>query len=600
MVCSLFVSAALLAACGGVAAPATPVPAGVAAPPASAPDDATSPGASGATASPGAPAPGAAGSEPPASPATGVLPSIKPEETRAILASPVATASRAGDTVVRSLLDQSGITAALGADAEPMVRAILQAEHQAATAEFVRLGGDPATLGRAGGTATLAAWTPARSHGAPTTAAGTPGDLVGVLGMAVAELQAIMDLSVGAHDEQGVIRNRNQIGPVTQTGGGLTLTLDETVSFEIAHCPDPAGSAEGTIDIEMVASGTGTVDGAPFSASAQATFSIRVTATADANAALASVSATADGTMSTSTEGGAPTSTTLEGATVTMPLSGGKLSGKATGSGTWSGTPGSAESVSGSLIQFAAALGFVNGTTAETWWRAGHCVRVEHDPDGDVTANADNSADVEVRGVSVVGGADVSGRLTISPDNGTFDPLEADAPATIHGRIKAGSGSASATVRLVSRRGIGTGEIRLRPAGYKVDLGGKGMTISGTKCNGPTGAWKLRVGGKVVQDALTVKFSGSITAAVDEDLGGTYSVSIAAAAAGLPAPILAGLAIHGKGTVRFDPDALALRFLDGTLGGSGTASGPGTLVFVGLTPSDASGTTIPVQREPCK
>lgn len=209
------------------------------------------------------------------------------------------------------------------------------------------------------------------------------------------------------------------------------------------------------------------------------------------------------------------------------------------------------------------------------------------------------TTNIDVRAVHQIDGAHVTGTLTVTPTTGTFDPLEADAPATIRVIPDEGAAKALAEVAFRSLRGIATTDIEVDARGFRVALGDT-VTISGGKCDGYTGLWPLVFAGTVSEEGVSVVFDGTLDITVNADLSATYSLDVRGVAEGLPM-LTAALSFVGGGAAVFvdDSDAPRIDLPDGELSTIAEGSGPGVSISGLLIESPAGHASIPVTPSAC-
>ena len=499
--------------------------------------------------------------------------------------------------VVTALAEAAGITELLGGDAEASVSALLESSTAAIHAEWRMRGIDPAAA-----EAALSAPPPAVSSfrardAASASSAGSAGSLALVTSM-MSVFEPIF--SQAPDPATGHITDRVSLqASAPASSGSLTITLDQTADVDLNMCPDASGLAEGvvTIDADMMA--TGTVDGEAVSLRAAATYTITTEVQSDAHAGLASAGGSLTGTIVSSGTDGDTTHADADGIGATVPYGedGDPVASGIEGHGSTSGTASTIDDLSNAFMRAATILGVVHGQSALSHWSSGSCIRLEAvEPIAPLVGEA---TDIDVRAVHQIDGADVSGTLTVTPTQGTFDPLEGDAPATIHVIPDEGAAKAVADVQLRSLRGIATTVIDVDARGFHVALGDT-LTISGDKCDGYVGLWPLIFAGTVSEQGVSIVFTGTLDITVNADLSATYTIDVRGEAEGLPM-VTAALSFVGGGAAQFidDPDAPRIDFLDGELATVAQGSGPGVSISGVITEGPAGRGAIPVTRSAC-
>lgn len=431
-VCLLVV--VLVSACAGTA-PVTPGPA----------SNPPSPGATGAAPASGLPADD--GTERP----------LSPEELDGLAAAharPVAFTNVAEDQVVRLLADGSGLTAALGADAEAALAALLAGEREATRAALERSGGVPdwsrlsggAEGARAPGGVVLAV-----ARAAPPRAGTVPADDDPQAAFLTAVLAATADLvdpGKVQEDLKGHVRSELTIEK-TVSYGGFSLEIDEVARFDLERCPDTIGNARGRIDLSISVVGTSST-GLVFGAIGELQVSVR--ATANDHADLVEIFGRTDGDLGV--EGGGEPSTIATATTMitTTPVSGGRIDRGATRrSGSYSG-PSDLGSV---LLSFGNLLATKHAFVAERYWSGGSCISLGIDPPNPRVEGGKRTTEVTVTAESVRDEIDAPGRLTVTPSRGTFSPRDGDTPLRIRVTVPDGATSATAKLEFRSVRGVG-------------------------------------------------------------------------------------------------------------------------------------------------
>ena len=137
--------------------------------------------------------------------------------------------------------------------------------------------------------------------------------------------------------------------------------------------------------------------------------------------------------------------------------------------------------------------------------------------------------------------------------------------------------------------------------GFKVDYTKNGFHVSGTKCDGPEGAWHLDVGGATATGGMSIGYSGGIDFTIDESLGGSFVLDIGVAASGLPPSVTAGLSASGSGDVevRIEGDKATIEFLNVKMKGTAGGSAGGMSLNQVLDPGPSGGDALPMVAMDC-
>jgi hypothetical protein len=502
----------------------------------------------------------------------------------------LALAAEFDRTLVTALADAAGITEQLGDDAAATLAAVLASSTAAVHEEWRARGIDPAAA-------------EAALSGPPPPVSRWQGDAgsAGVLALITSMMSAFEPVFAKSPDPAtGHITDRvNVQGTIPASKGPLTITLDQTADVDLNMCPDATGLAEGvvTIDADMMA--TGTVDGEAVSLRASAAYSITTTVNSDAEAGLASTDGSLTGTIVSSGSDGDVAYADSDGVGVSIPYGedGEPVSDDSTGHGSTSGTAASIDDLSKTFLKVAVLLAIVHGQSALSHWSKGRCVRLEtEEPLAPLVGEA---TDIDVSAVHKIDGADVTGSITVTPRTGTFDPLDADVPATIHVVPEEGAPYAEADVEMRSLRGIGRTEVYVPARGYHVELGDT-VTISGDKCDGFTGLWPLVFAGTVSEQGISIVFDGTLDITVNADQSASYELDLRGTAEGFPM-LTASLTFQGGGAAVFVDDDAGPRIdlLDGELATIAEGSGPGVSINGIVTQGPAGHASIPVTPSAC-
>jgi hypothetical protein len=369
-------------------------------------------------------------------------------------AQPVAFANATGDELVRLLAEGSGLTAALGADAEAALTALLSAERQATGAELERLGGVPdwsKLVDRAEGAAApsgvmLAVARVPSPRGSYLPAEDDP--QTGFLTAVLAASADLVDPGKPQTDLKGHVAHELSIEK-TVSYGGFSLEIDEVAHFDLERCPDTIGNARGTIDLSISVLGTSST-GSVFGAIGELQVSVR--ATANDHADLVEIFGRTDGDLGV--EGGGENATIASANTLVSktPVSGGHIDrGAARRSGSYSG-PRDLGSV---LLSFGNLLATKHAFAAQRYWSGGSCITLGIDPPNPRVEGGKRSIEVTVSATSVREGFEEEGKLTVTPSRGTFTPREGDMPLKIRVTVPDGAESATAKLEFRSVRGVG-------------------------------------------------------------------------------------------------------------------------------------------------
>jgi hypothetical protein len=516
-------------------------------------------------------------------------------DARTALSDRAAVGAELERALVLALADASGLSDLLGTDVTTAVDELLAAETESVRAEWLRRGIDPLTA-----EAALQAGPTMAGPGASRaveSAAGTGGVLALVLSMTAAFEPVFMK----SPDVSGHITDTVEVD-TTSTRAGLTLTLDEHASVDLALCPDEAGLAEGTVTVEVDLAATGTRDGVPIDVRASGTFSISVEATADGNAHLVSADNHVTGTIVATAEGG-DTTTWADVDGVGVPLtfdgegdvSGGRPHGQAVG------VAATIDQLAQAFIKSGGVLAVMHGKTAERFWTDGGCVMLEIN--GVPGSELGDSAEVQVTATHKIDLGPVDGTVTATAVDGTVSPESADVPARFRLTVDPGEEVATTDLEQRSCRGVARGQWSVDARSYRVAVGGENqLTLTGAKCDGPAGLWTLVFGGVVNDAGFEVTFSGTLVFEVAADLSATYSVDLSLDATNLPPELSAQLGISGGGSAVFVDDELAPRFdiLDGDLAVAASGSGPGGVSVDGIVQQGPTGaSSLPVKRAAC-
>jgi hypothetical protein len=496
--------------------------------------------------------------------------------------------------VVTALSEAAGITEQLGDGADVVLAALLESMTAAVNAEWRTRGIDPAAA-----EAALSAPPPpvASMRAGGVGGAGTAGSLALITSM-TSVFEPVF--SQKPDPTTGHIADRVTLqASVPASSGPLTITLDQTADVDLNMCPDGNGLAEGVVTIDADLMATGTIDGETVSLRASATYSINTAVQSSAQAGLASSGGWLTGTIVSSGSDGDTAHLDSDGIGGTVPYG---ENGKAdnsgiTTSGSTSGTASTIDDLSNVFLKVAMVLGVVHGQSALSYWSSGSCVRLEAvEPLAPLVGEATN---IDVRAIHQIDAADVTGTLTVTPATGTFDPLQADAPATIRVTPDEGAATAVAKVEFRSLRGFATTDIEVDARGFHVALGDT-ITISGDKCDGYVGLWPLVFAGTVSEQGMSIVFDGTLDITVNADLSATYTIDVRGVAEGFPM-LTASLSFVGGGAAVFvdDSDAPRIDLLDGELATIAEGSGPGASISGVIIEGPAGYASIPVTPSAC-
>jgi hypothetical protein len=502
----------------------------------------------------------------------------------------LALAAEFDRTLVTALADAAGITEQLGDDADAALSALLAASTAAVHDEWRARGIDPAAA-------------EAALSGPPPPVSRWQGDAgsAGALALITSMMSAFEPVFAKRPDPAtGHITDRVKVqATIPASKGPLTITLDQTADVDLNMCPDATGLAEGvvTIDADMMA--TGTVDGEAISLRASANYSISTTVNSNAEAGLASTDGSLTGTIVSSGSDGDVAYADSDGVGVNIGYGedGKPVNDTAEGHGSSSGTAATIDGLNTAFMKVAGIFAILHGQSALSHWSKGRCVRLEtEEPLAPLVGEA---TDIDVSAVHEIDGADVTGSITVTPRLGTFDPLDADVPATIHVVPEEGARYARAEVELRSLRGIGRTDIYVPARGYHVELGDT-VTISGDKCDGFTGLWPLVFAGTVSEQGISIVFDGTLDITVNADQSASYELDLRGTAEGFPM-LTASLTFQGGGAAVFvdDDDGPRIDLLDGELATIAEGSGPGVSINGIVTQGPAGHASIPVTPSAC-
>jgi hypothetical protein len=382
---------------------------------------------------------------------------LTPEELVGVAAAhaqPVAFTNAAEERLIRLLADGSGLTAALGADAEAALAALLAAERRSTGVELERLGGVPdwtklveGSEGAAspGGVVLAAARVPSSG---PDSVPADDDPQTGFLTAVLAASADLVDPGKPQEDVKGHVASELSI-ETTRSYGGFSLEIDEVAHFDLERCPDTIGNARGTIDLSISVVGTSST-GSVFGAIGELQVSMR--ATANDHADLVEIFGRTDGDLGV--EGGGENAAIASASTLitTTPVTGGRIDrGSARRSGAYSG-PSDLGSV---LLSFGNLLATKHAFAAQTYWSGGSCITLGVDPPNPRVEGSNRTIEVTVSAESVRDEVAEEGTLTVTPSRGTFSPRKGDMPLKIRVTVPEGATSATAKLEFRSVRGVG-------------------------------------------------------------------------------------------------------------------------------------------------